>query len=113
MRIEAMLWIVVFILVALAFLFPKTRAFSLSATAVAIVAVVVIVVFAKRGEPVALVTAAPPAVEKKPVDFERFHIEKLASRRFDSIKYTPSLGQNATASARLWRDCTTTPRLTH
>lgn len=78
MKIEAMLWIVVLILVALAFLFPKTRAFSLSAIAVAIVAIVVIVVIAKRGEPIALGTAAPPPpVEQKPVDFERFHIENL------------------------------------
>jgi hypothetical protein len=77
MKIEAMLWIVVFILVALAFLFPKTRALSLYAIGVAIVAIVVIVVNSKRGEPVALGTAAPPAVEQKPVDFERFHIDNL------------------------------------
>jgi hypothetical protein len=122
MRIEAMLWIVVFILVALAFLFPKTRAFSLSAIAVAIVAVVVIVVFAKRGEPVALVTAAPPAVEKKPVDFERFHIEKLdkadpeaknririAEIRFDQIHAEPGAerGSIATIVARLYNDSAT------
>jgi hypothetical protein len=78
MKIEAMLWIVVLILVALAFLFPKTRSFSLSAIGVAIVAIVVIVVIAKRGEPVApvaQVSAAP--FEQKPVDFERFHIENL------------------------------------
>src|SRR3981189_916464 len=60
MKIEAMLWILVFILVALAFQFPKTRAFSLSAIGVAIVAIVVIVVLAKRGEPTALGAAAPP-----------------------------------------------------
>src|ERR1700678_1770029 len=77
MKIEAMLWIVVFILVALAFLFPKTRSFSLSAIGVAIVAIVVIVVIAQRGDPVAPVAAPPPAVEQKPVDFERFHIENL------------------------------------
>ena len=77
MKIEAMLWIVVFMLVALAFLFPKTRAFSLSAIGVAIVAIVVIVVVAKRGESVAVVTPAPPAVEQKPIDFERFHVENL------------------------------------
>jgi hypothetical protein len=77
MKVDAMLWIVVFILVALAFLFPKTRALSLSAIGVAIVAIVVIVVIAKRGEPVALGTAAPPAVEQRPVDFERFHIDNL------------------------------------
>lgn len=77
MKIEAMLWIVVLISVALAFLFPKTRAFSLSVIGVAIVAIVVIVVLAKRGEPLAAEPAAPQAVEQKPVDFERFHIEKL------------------------------------
>src|SRR6202050_4785914 len=122
MRIEAMLWIVVFGLAALAFLFPKTRAFSLSAIAVAIVAVVVIVVFAKRGEPVALVTAAPAAVEKKPVDFERFHIEKLdkadpeaknrirvAEIRFDQIHAEPGAqrGSIGTIVARLYNDSAT------
>jgi hypothetical protein len=122
MRIEAILWIVVFILVALAFLYPKTRAVSLSAIAVAIVAIVVIVVFAKRGEPVALVTAAPPVVEKKPIDFERFHIEKLdkadpeaknrirvAEIRFDQIHAEPGAerGSIATIVARLYNDSAT------
>jgi hypothetical protein len=105
--------------VALAFLFPKTRAFSLSAIAVAIVAIVVIVIFAKRGEPVA---AAPPAVEKKPVDFERFRIEKLdkadpeaknrirvAEIRFDQIHAEPGAerGSIGTIVARLYNDSAT------
>jgi hypothetical protein len=122
MRIEALLWIVVFILVALAFLFPKTRAFSLSAIALAIVAIVGIVVFSKRGEPVALVTAAPRAVEKKPVDFERFRIEKLdkadpeaknrirvAEIRFDQIHGEPGAerGSIGTIVARLYNDSAT------
>jgi hypothetical protein len=77
MKIEAMLWIVVSMLVALAFLFPKTRSFSLSAIGVAIVAIVSIIVIAKRGEPLTLGATVPPAVEQKPVDFERFHVEKL------------------------------------
>jgi hypothetical protein len=77
MKIEAMLWIVVLVLVALAFLFPKTRPFSLSAIGVAIFAIVVIVVIAKRGEPVTSAVAVAPAVEQKPVDFERFHVENL------------------------------------
>src|ERR1700722_15709561 len=122
MKIEAMLWIVVFILVALAFLFPKTRAFSLSAIALAIVAIVVIVVFAKRGDPVALVTAMPPAVEKNPVDFERFHIEKLdkadpeaknrirvAEVRFDQIHAEAGAerGSIGRIVARLYNDSAT------
>src|ERR1700730_15328117 len=77
MKVEAMLWMLVLVLVALAFLFPKTRTLSFSAIGVAIVAIVVIVVIAKRGEPVALGAAGPPAIEQRPVDFERFHIENL------------------------------------
>src|SRR5271154_7082187 len=77
MKIEAMLWMVVSILVALAFLFPKSRSFSLSAIGVAIVAIVAIVLIAKRGAPLTMGVTVPPAVEKKPIDFERFHVEKL------------------------------------
>jgi hypothetical protein len=122
MKIEAMLWILVFILVALAFLFPKTRAFSLSAIGVAIVAIVLIVVIAKRGEPVAPVVAPPPAVEQKPVDFERFRIEKLdrsdpeaknrirvAEIRFDQIRAEPGAqrGSIGRIVARLYNDSST------
>jgi hypothetical protein len=122
MKIEAMLWIVVFILVALAFLFPKTRAFSLSAIGVAIVAIVVIIIIAKSGERVALVAAAPPAVEQKPVDFERFHIENLdkadpaaknrirvSEIRFDQIRAQAGAepGSIGRIVARLYNDSAT------
>jgi len=117
-----MLWMVVFILVALAFLFPKTRAFSLSAIGVAIVAIVVIVVIAKRGEPVVPVAATLPAVEQKPVDFERFHIENLdkadpeaknrirvSEIRFDQIRAEAGAerGSIGRIVARLYNDSAT------
>jgi hypothetical protein len=122
MKIEAMLWIVVLVLVALAFLFPKTRAFSLSAIGVAIVAIVLVVVIAKQGEPVATVAAAPPAVEQKPVDFERFHVENLdradpeaknrirvAEIRFDQIRAMSGVerGSIGRVVARLYNDSAT------
>jgi len=122
MKIEAMLWIVVLILVALAFLFPKTRTFSLSAIGVAIVAIVAIVVIAKRGEPVAPVAAAPPSVDQKPVDFERFHIENLdkadpeaknripvAEIRFDQVRAEAGVerGGIGRVVARLYNDSAT------
>jgi hypothetical protein len=122
MKLEAMLWIVVLILVALAFLFPKTRAFSLSAVGVAIVAIVVIVVIVRRGEPVALGAAPAPRVEQKPVDFERFHIENLdrvdpeaknrirvAEIRFDQIRAVAGAerGSIGTIVARLYNDSAT------
>ena len=117
-----MLWIVVLILVALAFLFPKTRAFSLSAIGVAIVAIVGIVVIAKRGEPLVPVAATPAAVEQKPVDFERFHIEnmdkadpeaknriRVAEIRFDQIRAEAGTerGSIDRIVARLYNDSAT------
>jgi len=122
MKIEVMLWIVVLILVGLAFLVPRTRAFSLSAIGIVILAIVVIVIVAKRGEPVALGAAAPPAVEQKPVDFERFHIENLdkadpdaknritvAQIRFDQIRAEPGAERGSIGSivARLYNDSPT------
>ena len=122
MKIEVMLWIMVLILVALAFLFPKTRAFSLSAIGIAIVAIVVIVVIAKRGEPLAPGPAAPPAVEQKPVDFERFHVEnvdkadpeaknriRVEEIRFDQIRAQPGAerGSIGRIVARLYNDSAT------
>lgn len=122
MKIEAMLWMVVLVLVALAFLFPKTRAFSLSAIGVAIVAVVAIVVIAKRGEPVALGAAAPPSIEQKPLDFERFHIANIdkadpeaknripvAEIRFDQIRAEAGAERGSVARivARLYNDSPT------
>jgi hypothetical protein len=122
MKIEAMLWILVFILVALAFQFPKTRTFSLSAIGVAIVAIVVIVVLAKRGESIPLGAAAPPTIAQKPVDFERFHVENLdkadpeaknrirvAEIRFDQIRAEPGVdrGSIGTIVARLYNDSAT------
>jgi hypothetical protein len=122
MKIEAMLWMVVLILVALAFLFPKTRSFSFSAIGIAIVAIVAIVVIAKRGEPLTLGATAPPAVEQKPVDFERFHVDRLDKAdpeaknrirveeiRFDQIRADAGAerGSLGTIVARLYNDSAT------
>jgi hypothetical protein len=122
MKIEAMLWILVFILVALALLFPKTRAISLSAIGVAIVAIVAIVVIAKRADPVAPGVTAPRADEQQPVDFERFHVENLdkadpeaksrirvAEIRFDQIRAQEGVGRGSIGRivARLYNDSPT------
>jgi hypothetical protein len=122
MKIEAMLWVVVLILVALAFLFPKTRSFSLSAIGVAIIAIVVIVVIARRGEPLVSGVVVPPAAEQKPVDFERFHVEKIDKAdpeaknrirveeiRFDQVRAEAGAerGSVGRVAARLYNDSPT------
>ena len=121
MKIEAMLWIVVLVLVALALLSPKTRSFSLSAIGVAIIAIVTMVIIAKREEPPAPGGGAP-AVEQRPVDFERFLVEKLDKEdpeaknrirveeiRFDQVRAQPGAqrGSIGTVVARLYNDSRT------
>jgi hypothetical protein len=122
MKLEVMLWIVVLILVALAFLFPKTRPFSLSVIGVAIVAMVAIVVIAKRGEPLILPATAPRAAAQKPVDFEQFHLDKLDKAdpaaknrievkqlRFDQVRVEAGAERGSVGAivARLYNDSQT------
>ncbi len=123
MKIEAMLWTVVFILVALSLLFPKIRSFSLSAIGVAIIALVAIVIVAQRGgAPTLGTTAPPPTVEPKPIDFEKFLVERLDKAdpqaknriplgdiRFDQIRADAGAerGSIGAVTARLYNDSAT------
>src|ERR1700722_11291275 len=77
MKVEGVLWTLVLVLLALAFLFPKRRSLSLSALVVAIVAIVSLVFIAERGRPNAPAAPTPTVAAKIPVDFERFHVDKL------------------------------------
>ena len=122
MKIEAMLWILVLILVALAILYPKTRSFSFSAIGLVIVAIVVIVVIAKRPEPLSIAAGVPPVIAQEPVDFERFHVEKMdkvdpdaknrirvEEIRFEQIRAIAGAerGSVSTIVARLYNDSAT------
>jgi hypothetical protein len=77
MKLEVTLWIVVLTLLALAYLFPKTKWFSLSAIVVAIIAAISLVFVAKREAPATSGPTLRPVVRQEPVDFERFHVAKL------------------------------------
>ncbi len=122
MKLEVVLWTVVFILMVLAFLFPKIRPFSVTVITVAIVAIVAIVVVAKRGEPAPPETAIPPAVARKASDFEQFRLEKLDKAdpeaknrirvqeiRFDQVRAEAGAerGSVGTIAARLYNDSAT------
>lgn len=77
MKLEEVLWTMVLVLLALAFLFPKRRSLSLSALVVAIVAIVSLVFIAEHGRPDAPAAPTQTVAAKIPVDFEKFHVEKL------------------------------------
>jgi hypothetical protein len=119
MKLEEVLWTLVLVLLALAFLFPKRRSLSLCALAVAIVAIVSLVFIAEHGRPDAPAATAATVAAKIPVDFERFHVEKLDKSdpdaknrirvgeiRFDQIRAEAGSdrGMIGTVFARLYND---------
>ena len=119
MKLEVLLWTVVLALLALAYLFPKTRWLSLSAIVVAVVAIVALVFVAKREAPMTPQAPTPLNTAQKPVDFEQFHIEKLDKTdpearnrirvgdiRFDQIRAEPGAerGSLGTIVARIYND---------
>ncbi len=123
MKLEAMLWTLVLVSLALAIVSRRYRVYSLIAVGVVIVTIIATVVLEKRGESV---TASLPSLPAQPsiqqsqhVDFEQFHIEKLdaedpdaknrigiAEIRFDQIR--PELGSDPGTirliRARLYND---------
>jgi hypothetical protein len=80
MKIEAMLWILVLVSVAIAIVSTKHRAYSLIAAGGIILTIVAIVVLTDQRKlpPSPLQKTAPAALApSKRVDFEKFHIENL------------------------------------
>ncbi|HEY2662940.1 MAG TPA: hypothetical protein VGI47_01270 [Candidatus Binataceae bacterium] len=123
MKLEAMLWTMVLISVAIAIVLPRYRTYSFGAVGVLIVAIVTTVVLARRDEPAksslprAAVRSAVP--EPQHIDFEQLHIENLDKKepdaksriglneiRFDQIR--PELGSDPGTirliRARLYND---------
>lgn len=119
MKIEAMLWVLVLVSLALAIVSPKYRKYGLVVVGLCIVGIVAIIVLARNDD---IPAAAPSHVPVQPpqrVDFEQSHIEKLdrmdpearnrigvSEIRFDSI--APSTGAEPgtfeSIRARLYND---------
>jgi hypothetical protein len=119
MKLEEVLWTLVLVLLALAFLFPKRRSLSLAALAAAIVAIVSLVLFAEHGRPGAPAAPTPTVTAKVPVDFEKFHVAKLdqsdpeaknrilvAEIHFEEVRAEPGSDRGiiGTVIARLYND---------
>jgi hypothetical protein len=123
MKIEAMLWMMVLVAVAIAIVSPRYRAYSLIAVGIVIVAIVSIVVLTKQGKPqtstLPSVATQPSMQQSKHVDFEQFHVENLdkedpeaknriavAEIRFDQIrsKVGSEAGTIESIRARLYND---------
>jgi hypothetical protein len=122
MKLEAILWIVLLVSVAIAIASPRYRAYCLVAAGIAIATIVGIVTLTKHDEPAKPslgVAAQTPRPEPQHVDFEQLHIESLDRKdpeaknrigiteiRFDKIQSDPgpSPGTMRLIRARLYND---------
>src|SRR6201999_1965853 len=103
MKLEATLWIVLLVSVAIAIASPRYRAYCLAAAGIALATIAGVVTLTKHDEPVKPstlgVAAQPRPPEPQHVDFEQLHIENLdrkdpeaknrigiAEIRFDQIR---------------------------
>jgi hypothetical protein len=119
MKVEAMLWVLVLVSLALAIVSPKYRKYGLVVVGLSIVGIVAIIVLARNDEIPAPTPSSAPIQQSKRVDFEQSHIEKLdrmdpearnrinvSEIRFDSI--APSTGTEPgtfeSIRARLYND---------
>src|SRR5580698_9337762 len=81
MKLEAILWIVLLVSVAIAIASPKYRAYCLVAAGIALTTIAGIVTLTKHDEPTKTsslgVAAQPRAPEPQHADFDQLHIENL------------------------------------
>ncbi len=121
MKVEAMLWVLVLVSLALAIVSPKYRKYGLVVVGLSIMGIVAIIVLARNDEIPAAAPSSVPVQRPSRVDFEQSHVEKLDAEdpqarnrikvseiRFDSI--IPSTGTEPgtfeSIRARLYNDST-------
>lgn len=120
MKVEAILWVLVLVSLALVVVSPKYRKHFLVVFAVAVVTVVAVIIVVRKNEKLIPAASSVPAPQRsKRVDFEQLHIEKLdkddpearhrievSEIRFDQIR--PSAGSEPgtieSIRARLYND---------
>src|SRR5277367_2490670 len=106
MKLEAMLWILVLVSLALAIVSRRYRKYGAFVIGVAVVAAAAVILLARNSEILTPAATSVPAQNSSRVDFEQFHVEKLDKEdpeaktridvseiRFDQI--IPSAGTEA------------------
>lgn len=119
MKIEALLWVLILISLALAIVSRQYRKYGLVVIGFSVVAIVMVIVLARKSEISTPAAIGVPAQHSKRVDFEQLHVEKLDKEdpeaknridiseiRFDQI--SPSAGSEPgtfeSIRARLYND---------
>jgi hypothetical protein len=77
MKVEAMLWVVILVALALAIVSRQYRKYGLVVIGIAVVAVVMVILLARNDEVLTPATTRAPPQHSKRVDFEQLHVDKL------------------------------------
>src|SRR3981081_1924080 len=77
MKVEAMLWVLILVALALAIVSRRYRKYGLAIVGLAVVTIVAIIVLARRSEIPPPLSSSLSVQHSKRIDFEQMHIEKL------------------------------------
>jgi hypothetical protein len=77
MKIQAMLWMLVLLSLAIAIVAPKYRVHGLVVVGLAIVTIVAVIVLFRKNDTLTPATSSVPAPHPQHVDFEQSHVEKM------------------------------------
>ena len=119
MKIEAMLWMLILVSLALAIVSREYRKYGLVVLGFAVVTIVAVIVLVRKNEITTPAASSVPVQRSKRVDFEQSHVEKLDKEdpeaknridvseiRFDQIRASADSepGTIASIRARLYND---------
>ncbi|HEY2676212.1 MAG TPA: hypothetical protein VGI65_04530 [Steroidobacteraceae bacterium] len=77
MKIQAILWMLVLLSLAIAIVAPKFRVYGLVVVGLAVVTIVAVVALVTKNEALSPAASSVPAAHSQRVDFEQSHVEKL------------------------------------
>jgi hypothetical protein len=119
MKIEAMLWVLILVSLALAIVSRKYRKYGLVVVGFAVVTIVAVIALVKKNEILSTASTGVPAQHSRRVDFEQSHVEKLDKEdpeakhrievseiRFDQVRPSADweFGTFESIRARLYND---------
>lgn len=77
MKVEAMLWVLILLSLALAIVSRKYRKYGLVVIGFSVVTIVAVIALVRKSEVLTPASSSVPAQHSKRVDFEQSHVEKL------------------------------------
>ena len=121
MKVEAMLWVLILVSLAIAIVSRTYRKYGLVGIGLAVAVIVTVIVLPRKNEMAAPASTSVPAQHSKRIDFEQLHVQRLDKEdpeaknriqvseiRFDQISPSADMepGSFESIRARLYNDST-------